>query len=159
MLQELQLINESIITYNYMIKEKFQIGDYVINWGDKYKNEKEFFSNWKKSIHIFMEKIKDIIPIENIILNRGRLSEKYYNENGYLTEFGTKDLIKRNNYYWERLDNLFLSEFPNISCIDLTDKEFYSVMDYPFGFSFSHYESDYYKLFLNELMKIIFLIR
>lgn len=159
MLQELQLINESIITYNYMIKEKFQIGDYVVNWGDKYKNEKEFFNNWKKSIHIFMGKIKDIIPVENIILNRGRLSEKYYNENGYLTEFGTKDLIKRNNYYWERLDNLFLSEFPDISCIDLTDKEFYSVIDYPFGFSFSHYESDYYKSFLNELMNIIFLMK
>ncbi|MDT3973120.1 hypothetical protein RPN77_08260, partial [Staphylococcus saprophyticus] len=106
---------------------------------------------------LFVEKLSDIIPVENIILNRGRLSENYYNKNGNLVEFETKDLINRNNYYWERLDNIFLTEYPNINYIDLTDKKFHSVIDYPFGFSFSHYESKYYESFLNELMKIIFL--
>ncbi|MCA2501193.1 hypothetical protein JGY91_12865 [Staphylococcus xylosus] len=155
MLQELQLTNDSIITYNYMIKEKHQLGDYVINWGTKYHNGAKFFSAWKENVNIFMRKLNTIIPIENIILNRGRLSEYYYNESGELIEFKTKDLIKRNNYYWERLDNIFLNEFPSISCIDLTDEGFYSVLDYPFGFSYSHYESSYYETFLNELMKII----
>ena len=157
MLQELKLVNNSIITYNYMIKDEFKIGDFVINWGERYQNEEEYFNNWKENIKLFVEKLSDIIPVENIILNRGRLSENYYNKNGDLVEFETKDLINRNNYYWERLDNIFLTEYPNINYIDLTDKKFHSVIDYPFGFSFSHYESKYYESFLNELMKIIFL--
>ncbi|WP_436854890.1 DUF6270 domain-containing protein [Staphylococcus caeli] len=156
MLQELVLENNSIITYNYMIKNETQLGDFVARWQNKYKNEEEYVNNWKANINIFMEKLSDIIPVEKIILNRGRLAEKYYDRDGILNEFITNDLIKRNNYYWEKLDNLFITEYPNISCIDLTGEDFYSEMDYPFGFSFSHYESNYYKFYLNELMKIVF---
>ncbi|MDT3966510.1 teichoic acid biosynthesis protein, partial [Staphylococcus saprophyticus] len=61
-----------------MIKDEFKIGDFVINWGERYQNEEEYFNNWKENIKLFVEKLSDIIPVENIILNRGRLSENYY---------------------------------------------------------------------------------
>ena len=57
------------------------------------------------------------------------------------------------NYFWEKIDNIVISNYPNIKIIDLSKKNYLASKSHPFGFSFSHYESDYYKDFLNELIK------
>lgn len=155
-LNQLTLKNESIITYNYMIKENQNLGYYVKDWGDsKFEDEDKYITKWTESLNKFINKLTEIIPENKIILNRGRLS-KYYYEDETVKEFRTIDLINRSNYYWELLDNTFIQKYPNIKIIDITDKPFYADKNYPFGFSYSHYESDYYKSFFNELIKILY---
>lgn len=159
LLKSLVLNNGSKITFNYLIKENNKLGEFVENW-DQYQfiTEEELLDNWTKSLHEFMEKVTKIIPESNIILNRGRLAEKFY-ENGELKEFKTISLIRRNNYIWEKLDNIFYMNYPNIQVIDLTEEDLYSSKKHPFGFSFSHYESEYYKKYFSELIKKMFLIK
>lgn len=159
LLKPLVLNNGSEITYNYLIKENNALAGYVKEW-DQYRfiTEEGMLEKWSESLHEFMDKVTKIIPESNIILNRGRLSEKFY-ENGELKEFGTIQLIKRNNYFWEKLDNIFVSNYPNAQIIDLTENNLYSCKNHPFGFSFSHYESEYYKAYFNELIKKLFLIK
>ncbi|MCD8807850.1 hypothetical protein K1Y25_01100 [Mammaliicoccus sciuri] len=155
-LNQLTLENNAIITYNYLIKENVNLGSFVKGWGDeKFSNEAVFTSRWLNNLNIFMDKLTQIIPEHKIILNRGRLSKYYYEDNA-VKQFGTIHLINRNNYYWELLDNLFIQHYPNISVVDITNKPYKSDKNYPFGFSYSHYESDYYKTFYNEIIKILY---
>lgn len=159
LLKSLVLNNGSKITYNYLIKENNKLGKFVLNWDqNQFTTEEELLDNWTKSLHKFMENVTKIIPESNIILNRGRLAEKFY-ENGELKEFKTISLIRRNNYIWEKLDNIFYTNYPNIQVIDLTEEDLYSSKKHPFGFSFSHYESEYYKRYFSELIKKMFLIK
>nr|WP_263313450.1 DUF6270 domain-containing protein [Mammaliicoccus sp. Marseille-Q6498] len=156
MLNQLTLCNDSIITYNYMIKENVELGKYVVNWGDdKYINEKAYIEQWVKSLKIFMNQLINIIPENKIILNRGRLTKTYY-EGEAIKQFGTINVINRNNYYWELLDNTFIKHFPEVNVIDITDRPYHADKNYPFGFSYSHYESEYYQTFFNELVKILY---
>ncbi|RIL50284.1 hypothetical protein BUY93_07735 [Mammaliicoccus fleurettii] len=155
-LNQLTLENGAIITYNYLINENVNLGRYVKGWGDeKFSNEAAFISRWLNNLNIFMDKLTQIIPEHKIILNRGRLSKYYYEDNA-VKQFGTIHLINRNNYYWELLDNLFIQHYPNINVVDITDKPYKSDKNYPFGFSYSHYESDYYKTFYSEIIKILY---
>lgn len=155
-LNQLTLENNAIITYNYLIKENVNLGRFVKGWGDeKFSNEEAFISRWLNNLNIFMDKLTQIIPEHKIILNRGRLS-KYYYEDNTVKQFGTIHLINRNNYCWELLDNLFIQHYPNINVVDITDKPYKSDKNYPFGFSYSHYESDYYKTFYSEIIKILY---
>ncbi|MFV5938105.1 DUF6270 domain-containing protein [Mammaliicoccus sciuri] len=155
-LNQLTLENNAIITYNYLIKENVNLGRFVKGWGDeKFSNEEAYISRWLNNLNIFMDKLTQIIPEHKIILNRGRLSKYYYEDNA-VKQFGTIHLINRNNYYWELLDNLFIQHYPNINVVDITDKPYKSDKNYPFGFSYSHYESDYYKTFYSEIIKILY---
>ncbi|MEB7435979.1 DUF6270 domain-containing protein [Mammaliicoccus sp. FSL K6-3158] len=155
-LNQLTLENDSVITYNYLIKENVNLGRYVKGWGDeKFSNEESFISRWLNNLNIFMDKLTQIIPEHKIILNRGRLSKYYYEDND-VKQFGTIHLINRNNYYWELLDNLFIQHYPKVNVVDITDKPYKSDKNYPFGFSYSHYESDYYKTFYSEIIKILY---
>ncbi|TDM27165.1 hypothetical protein ETH99_05270 [Macrococcoides caseolyticum] len=73
-----------------------------------------------------MENVTKIISENKIILNRGRLAEIYIDDDEEIKTFKTIDLIKKN---------------------------YLSFKSHPFGFSFSHSEPEYYKHFLNELVK------
>lgn len=44
---------------------------------------------------------------------------------------------------------------PNVNIIDLTNTPFIGDERYPFGKSFSHYESAYYKKFMDRLNSIV----
>lgn len=154
LLKPIQLINNSIITYNYLIKNNNNLGSFVKDWDiNKYLTEEEILERFKYNLEIFMENVTKIIPENKIILNRGRLAETYRDDDGEIKTFKTIDLIKKNNYFWEKIDNIVISNYPNIKIIDLSKKNYLASKSHPFGFSFSHYESDYYKDFLNELIK------
>lgn len=158
MLQELELNNGSTITYSYLIKENTVLGDFVSNWGhEKFAKIDRFVNEWESNLEIFMKELVKIIPEEHIILNRGRLAERFYTQSDKLGRFGTIDFIRRNNYIWEKLDNLFLEKYPKIKVLNMSNTHYNADRNYPFGFSFSHYESGYYKEFLNRLVKIIYL--
>ncbi|HEM2439472.1 TPA: teichoic acid biosynthesis protein, partial [Listeria monocytogenes] len=68
--------------------------------------------------------------------------------------YKNKMAIEKNNYFWERLNNYFLSKLPEAKVIDFSKKGYIGDFNYPFGHSFSHFESPYYKDFLKELIYI-----
>lgn len=154
LLKPIQLVNNSIVTYNYLIKNNNNLGSFVKDWDvNKYLTEEEVLERFKYNLDIFMENVTNIIPENKIILNRGRLAETYMDDDEEIKTFKTINLIKRNNYFWEKIDNIVISNYPNVKIIDLSKKNYLASKSHPFGFSFSHYESEYYKHFLNELIK------
>lgn len=102
MLQELELNNGSTITYSYLIKENLVLGDFVSNWGyEKFNKIDRFLGEWESNLEIFIRELVKIIPEDHIILNRGRLAERFYTQSDKLGRFGTIDFIRRNNYIWK----------------------------------------------------------
>lgn len=157
LLNPIQLKNDSIITHNYLIKDNNNLGDFVKNWNiNEYITEERLLKSFQDNLEVFMKKATTIIPEKNIILNRGRLAETFKDDDGKIQTFRTINLIKRNNYFWEKLDNIVVSKYPKVKIIDLTNQEYFASKSHPFGFSYSHYEPNYYKHFLNELVKKLF---
>ena len=160
MVRTIELTNGAHITYNYMIKEEQRLRDYVQDWRrDCYKDEQMFLSRWVPILDAFMARLSNIIPLNHVILNRGRLSEQYYDDDGTIRNFGSLDQARRSNYYWEKLDNILLTRYPEVKVLDLTHLPYHSDKNYPFGFSYSHYESKYYQTYFDELIKLLYLAK
>ncbi|WP_426983209.1 DUF6270 domain-containing protein [Bacillus cabrialesii] len=142
------------VTCNYFI----EASKFLSNWSDahiiNHHENHKYFELWKENVGKFLCKLKTIIPEDKIILNKGRFTETYYGLDGKIKTFDDIPMIRRNNYFWDKLDNYFLSIAPSAKVIDLTDTKFIGDERYPYGLSYSHYESDYYKEFLNRLLKI-----
>ncbi|MFD3445598.1 DUF6270 domain-containing protein [Microbacteriaceae bacterium 4G12] len=151
----IEIDDNSYITLNYLLPQtafyKKLKGKKVIS----YHNSVEYFELWKKSLEKFIEKLLLVIPEDRIILNRGRLTLKYKDANNKVIEFPEKDLINRNNYIWDRLENYFLHLLPNVKVIDMRKTKYTGYYKHPFGNSYAHYESDYYKEFLFRLNEIV----
>ncbi|MEJ3737460.1 DUF6270 domain-containing protein [Bacillus tropicus] len=150
----IEMSDNSYITLNYMIpqtdfykklKGKKVISHYDVN---------AYFELWEKSLEKFIERLLPIIPEDRIILNRGRLTPKYKDASNKLIEFPEKE-IKRNNYIWDRLENCFLHHLPNVKIIDMRKTKYTGYFKHPFGNSYAHYESDYYKEFIFRLNEIV----
>ncbi|MCM3035926.1 DUF6270 domain-containing protein [Bacillus pumilus] len=103
----------------------------------------------------FIDRVTEILPESKIILNKGSFKNSYRDKNGKIKSFDDFELIQRNNYFWDKIDNYFEYKAPNFKSIDLTNTHFIGDENYPFGKSFSHYESAYYKKFLDELNAIV----
>lgn len=123
----------------------------IINHNDNSK----YFEVFKKALNDFIVKVTEILPESKIILNKGRFTYKYRDINGEIKFFGDQELIERNNYFWDKVDNYFENMLPNVNIIDLTNTPFIGDERYPFGKSFSHYESAYYKKFMDRLNSIV----
>ncbi|GGE54859.1 hypothetical protein GCM10011391_37310 [Pullulanibacillus camelliae] len=143
------------VTGNYILEESKSVSKLSVEQIIDHSNNEEYFDIWKNAARKFAKRLREIFPEENIILNKGRFTPVYYDENRKVKTFGDPDLIKRNNYFWEKLDDYFTYLLPNIKTIDLTDCGFIGDINYPFGLSYSHYESGYYKEYLNRLTKLI----
>ncbi|KYG37107.1 DUF6270 domain-containing protein [Bacillus gaemokensis] len=120
-----------------------------------HSNQERYFDIWKDAVEKFIKKLTEILPEERIILNKGRFTSTYFDENREIKSFSDPQLIHRNNYFWDKLDNYFMYLMPGVKFIDLTDTSYIGDATYPFGTSFSHYESGYYKEFLNRLNNLV----
>ncbi|MCY9262137.1 DUF6270 domain-containing protein [Bacillus haynesii] len=142
------------VTCNYFLEESKFLSTWsnvhIINHHENHK----YFELWKENVGKFLNELKKILPEDKIILNKGRFTEKYYGLDGKIKTFDEIQMIRRNNYFWDKLDNYFLSIAPSAKVIDLTDTKFIGDERYPYGLSYSHYQSEYYKEFLNRLLKI-----
>lgn len=146
----------NFVTCNYFI----EASKFLSNWSNthilNHHENHKFFELWKANVHKFLDKLKTIIPEDKIILNKGRFTETYYGLDGKIKTFEDIPMIRRNNYFWDKLDNYFLSIAPSAKVIDMTDTKFIGDERYPYGLSYSHYESGYYKEFFNRLLKITY---
>ncbi|WP_167629665.1 DUF6270 domain-containing protein [Listeria valentina] len=119
-----------------------------------HSDDEAFYQIWKKHADEFLSKLMEIIPEERIILNKGGFTYKYYDENQKVANYQNKMAIQKAQLLWDRLNNYFLSVAPNVRVIDLSNKGYIGDFYYPFGHSFSHFESGYYKDFLKEMIYI-----
>lgn len=150
-----KLSEDQYVSNSYILEES----DYVKSVNNveviTHEDSERYFSIWKKAVQQFVVKLKEVLPEEKIILNKGRFTDVYLDESRNIKRFSDPDLIKRNNLFWEKLDNYFIHLMPQVKVIDLTDTPYIGDIKYPFGLSYSHYETGYYKEFLNRLTKIV----
>lgn len=151
----IKIDNNKYITLNYLLPrtEYFKEiqGKKVIG----HKDNEEYFALWEEKLDLFFERLFDAIPKEKVILNRGRLTEVYKDSDNNVKYFPDNGIIKRNNYFWDKLENCFLDKVPDIKTLDMRKTGYMGSYKHPFGNTFAHYESGYYKEFLCKLNEII----
>lgn len=150
----LWLESGEILSLSYIMEQTGILNDLPVKRLLDHSDNEAFFQEWTTYVDKFIEKLLTIIPAEKIILNKGGFTTKYYDKNGTVQEYKIKMRIERNNYFWERLNNYFLSKVPTAQVIDFRKKPYIGDFYYPFGHSFSHFESGYYKDFMRELIYI-----
>ncbi|ENQ2251628.1 teichoic acid biosynthesis protein [Listeria monocytogenes] len=143
-----------ILSLSYISEQTGILNDLPIKRLLDHSNNDAFFQEWTSYADKFIEKLLTVMPAERIILNKGGFTTKYYDKNGAVQEYKIKMRIERNNYFWDRLNNYFLSKVPTAQVIDFSKKPYIGDYYYPFGHSFSHYESGYYKDFMREMIYI-----
>ncbi|QHA93638.1 DUF6270 domain-containing protein [Bacillus sp. N1-1] len=116
-----------------------------------HENNDVYFSIWEKSMKLFAKKLREVIPEERVILNLGGFTSTYVDKDGSIKKFSNQNRIKAYNYFWDRLNNYFIECMPRCKVISMKDMKFIGDSDHPFGRSYSHYQSGYYKEFLRRL--------
>lgn len=145
---------EAAITLSYVIEQSQLLNDISYERILDHIDNEAYFNEWKGYADQFIEKLTEIIPADRVILNLGGFTTSYYDEDGKVVAYKNKMAIEKNNYFWDRLNNYFLSKLPEARVIDFSKKTYIGDFNYPFGHSFSHFESPYYKDFLKDLIYI-----
>ncbi|EHR7111643.1 teichoic acid biosynthesis protein [Listeria monocytogenes] len=148
------LNDETAITLSYVIEQSQLLNDIPYERISDHIDNEAYFNEWKGYADQFIEKLTEVIPADRVILNLGGFTTSYYDEDGKVVTYKNKMAIEKNNYFWDRLNNYFLSKLPEAKVIDFSKKGYIGDFNYPFGHSFSHFESPYYKDFLKELIYI-----
>lgn len=148
------LNEDTAITFSYIVENSRIADDLPCYKMMTHFNDEEYFNEWTHYADRFIEELITIIPENRIILNKGGFTYEYYDESRKKTAYPNKMAIQKAQYLWDRLNNYFLHKAPNARVIDFTNKGYIGDYYYPFGHSFSHFESDYYKDFLKELIYI-----
>ncbi|WP_342490933.1 DUF6270 domain-containing protein [Bacillus sp. FSL R5-0422] len=151
----IQIKENANITLNYLLPRTKYFKQIKSKHVISHTNNEEYFDLWKENIKLFVERLLGIMPANKIILNRGRLTTKYLDSNNKINYFPDQDIIKRNNILWDRMEHYLLNLIPKIKIIDMRDTSFVGHYNHPFGKSYAHYESGYYKEFLSKLNEIV----
>lgn len=151
----LKIDGDRYISCSYILEDSKYIKKLENSKIIDHTNNDEYFEVWKVAVGDFIQKLKSILPEDKIILNKGRFTPTYFDENREVKSFSDPQLISRNNHFWDKLDNYVMHLIPKAKVIDLTDTSYIGDATYPFGKSFSHYESGYYKEFLNRLNSLV----
>ncbi|WP_174614834.1 DUF6270 domain-containing protein [Virgibacillus ihumii] len=146
-----------MITANYMLTQSVnymhEIEPYVSVLSQK--DIAAYLEHWHKAVQKFCKKLVKYIPEERIILQKVRKAEGYYAKNGEFHEFNNQTYIQRSNYLFEYMENYFLNLLPNVQVIDLSDQGFQSHYKHPSSITPDHFESDYYKAYMNRLDDLV----
>ena len=81
----------------------------------------EYFIKWKEDLNIYMDNISKIVPLEKIILVKGRSAYAYKDKFGNRHNVKNPKLSIQQNYFWERMNNHFLKSYPRVKVIDMTE--------------------------------------
>lgn len=148
------LDDQTAITFSYFLEQTKLADELPCHRLMDHSNDDAFFEEWTHYADLFIAEIKKIIPEERIILNKGGFTLTYYDENHNIKSYPYQMGIQKAQFLWDRMNNYFLSQAPNVRVIDFSNKGYIGDYYYPFGHSFSHFESDYYKDFLKEMIYI-----
>ncbi|HEM1656664.1 TPA: teichoic acid biosynthesis protein, partial [Listeria monocytogenes] len=111
------LNNNSAITLSYVIEQSQLLNDISYERILDHIDNETYFNEWKGYADQFIEKLTEIIPTDRVILNLGGFTTSYYDEDGEVATYKNKMAIEKNNYFWERLNNYFLSKLPEAKVI------------------------------------------
>lgn len=152
--------NQYLAKHDTLRKTKYYKTDLIFKGRTFDSRNPEFFELWKKSCDKFVERLLKIVPENRIILNTTKLTDKFYDEKSNIQSFIKNNKITQRelNYFnmiWTRMDNYFLTKLPNAHVIDMEKYKFISSVNHPVSCGPHHFESNYYKLFVGELLKIV----
>ena len=157
----IQLQDGQLIGLNSAVKRSKQYKDHLAHVTQPVTNKTEgFIEKWIEQCDAFIETIKTILPENKIILNTGGLVDQFYDKQGNIQSFVKKNYISKEDYYhfnevWQYLNNYFIHSMPEIRVIDLNKYGFIGSENHPVNAGPHHYESGYYKAYMNELLKVI----
>lgn len=126
-----------------------------------HSNSREFLNIWEKSVEKFLKELLKIMPEDRIILVKSRKTIEYKNNNGKILSMDSmydgnaKEVVKQGNYFFELLENYILDNYPSIKILDVTAEKYVASDNHPQLLSPNHYETAYYKTFMNKLDSII----
>ncbi|HEM1671695.1 TPA: teichoic acid biosynthesis protein, partial [Listeria monocytogenes] len=124
------LNNNSAITLSYVIEQSQLLNDISYERILDHIDNETYFNEWKGYADQFIEKLTEIIPTDRVILNLGGFTTSYYDEDGEVATYKNKMAIEKNNYFWERLNNYFLSKLPEAKVIDFSKKGYIGDFNY-----------------------------
>ncbi|TWD92398.1 hypothetical protein FB550_11829 [Neobacillus bataviensis] len=157
----IKLDDNKLIGLNSSVKRSKYYRNHLATTTYSIHNRKpEFFKMWEEACIKFIEKITKIIPPHKIILNNGGLIDKFFDKNNDIQSFIKKGEISKSEYehfnsVWSYMNNFFLSNLPEAQFIDLRPYNFIGSYDHPVSPGPHHYESGYYKKYIDELRRII----
>ncbi|MEH7116848.1 DUF6270 domain-containing protein [Neobacillus vireti] len=151
----IKIDEETYVSASIALRQSKYFKEFVEYEVVSHANNDKYFALWKKHMDLFADKIKEYLPEDRIILNLGGFTNRYHDGDGTIKKFPKEHMIQRNNYFWDRLNAYFLERIPNCEIMNLKDTKFIGQHDHPFGNTFSHYQSGYYKEFMNRLNKMV----
>ncbi|WP_407125029.1 DUF6270 domain-containing protein [Weissella paramesenteroides] len=148
----------SVISYNSYQAES----NYVLDNMDENTrlstifNDETYIDKFSLALQKFKTDILNIIPEDRIILHAFDMSEDYKDENGKIMKYKqSKDSIIELNEIAVAMQSLLELTFPKAKVLDLRDSKYHGGVDNPLGNMPHHFESDYYKSLMYNLIKLI----
>lgn len=136
--------------------------NYLDDSGGKYKiikptaNFEEYIKTFNLKLDVYVREILKYLPQERIIVNRIKYSKEYYDENG------DKKIFKEQLLYADKinaiscyLEELLISKIPKCKIINARWYNYIASQDFPGKLSGNHYESAYYKKFMEDIDTIV----
>ncbi len=123
---------------------------------DIFDHHDEFMELWRDAVRRLALFLARNLPDTTLVVNRGRNTSTLLRPGkpravDIQEHTGIKALdVERANELWSLLDDE-LAEALGARQIDLTDVEYPSMSDHPWGPNYVHYTPDYYRRFLGEL--------
>lgn len=151
----IKIDEETFVSASLALRQSKYFKNFVEYEVITHHNNDQYFELWTKYMSKFTEKIKEYFPEERIILNMGGFTYRYKDTDGYIKNFPREHVIQRNNYFWDKLNATFMQNIPGCKVMNLRDTPYIGQHDHPFGNTFSHYQSGYYKEFMNRLNKMV----
>ena len=157
----IQLQDGQMIGLNSAVKRSKQYKDHLAHTTQPVTNKEEgFIQKWTEQCDAFIDTIKTIHPANKIILNTGGLVDQFYDKKGNIQSFVKKGYISQEDYHhfnevWQYMNNYFIHSMSELRVIDLNKYGFIGSENHPVNAGPHHYESGYYKAYMNELVKVI----
>lgn len=134
----------------------------ILNETEKFDySDENFWLTWKNSCDELIKQLSYIVPQNKIILNiSANLTEDYYDKNGVKRNFVEdktfrREDIKYYNMIWQKMNRYFLTKSKNIKIIDMSQYEYLADVNHPVSIGPHHFESEYYKKFFDEVIKVV----
>ncbi len=144
--------DKKYFTGNYFIKSADVVKDFEGIRSISYDTE-EKWAMLEKCIPAFFAEVVKYVPLNKIILVKGRMTEKRM-LNGKVVLWDDAEWIRKKNSVWEKIDEFIIRRYPNIRIIDMTNTKYVSDDNFPLGNTSSHYQSGYYRELFLEYNKI-----
>lgn len=150
--------DDSIITANVDVEASqlmFNLGEGTKTISSKDINT--YLPLWIDAAERFSKEIVKYFNEENIIINYTKAVESYISASGEKKIYDTQiDYIRLTNLITDWMNDYLLYLLPKAKIIDSRSLKYIGFEKNPLGNTPNHYESEYYKEFINALDKIVF---